>query len=107
MCQRLSEQDVRILADDRMPRERIALFRIVGAEVRPAALFARQRATGDQQRDQRGIVAPVRLQLAARFPEARPIAQDAALLPSDALNVCQIGRMESSSWSGWRARTAN
>src|ERR1022692_3679653 len=86
MYLRLSEPDVRILAHHRVPRELSALFGMVGAEVRPPAFFARQRATRDQQRDQRGILAGVRIEQAACFPEPRPIAQDAALLPSDALN---------------------
>src|ERR1017187_1052124 len=86
MYLRLSEPDVRILAHHRVPRELSALFGMVGAEVRPPAFFARQRAARDQQRDQRGILAGVRIEQAACFPEPRPIAQDAALLPSDALN---------------------
>src|SRR5690349_6272023 len=93
-CRGLAETDVMALRDDRVFLERRLFFGIVGAKVRAAALFARERTAGDQQCDgvdvaeaelgQAGIgvaFLAVGFENTAGFIELFAGADDAALFP--------------------------
>ena len=83
------------LAHHRMPRECVACFGIVGAEMRAAALLARQRAARNQQRylPHTALLGRLRrqcLQLLHTPPgQSFRRAHDAALLPCDPLDFAR------------------